>query len=50
MLGALPTAHERDLAGRAHGMAAMEEVEGMTRPQGPPDFFSIIFYFFFLFS
>ena len=31
MLGALPTAHERHLAGSAHGMAAIVEAEGVTR-------------------
>jgi hypothetical protein len=31
MLGALPTAHERHIAGSAHGMTAMVEAEGMTR-------------------
>jgi hypothetical protein len=31
MLGALPTAHERQLAGSAHGMTAMVEAEGITR-------------------
>jgi len=29
--GALPTAHERDLAGSAHGMTTMVEAEGMNR-------------------
>ena len=31
MLGALPTAHERQLAGSAHSMTAMVEAEGITR-------------------
>lgn len=31
MLGALPTAHERHLAGSAHGMTAMVEAEGINR-------------------
>jgi len=31
MLGALPKAHERQLAGSAHGMTAMVEAEGMAR-------------------
>ena len=31
MLGELPIARERHLEGSAHGMAAMEEAEGMTR-------------------
>ena len=31
MLGALPTARERHLAGSAHSMTAMVEAEGMTR-------------------
>lgn len=31
LLGALPTAHERHIAGSAHCMTAMVEAEGMTR-------------------